>query len=217
MVKILLQNNNIVPEAGPGIYAYGVYLNLLVDSTTVESIHDEVGMEHISISYYKFSAGSNPLHLNNLTFQKYVILHRCKARFSEKWKKNNFQKYVILHRCKANRFIVLCDTVLLEVCNFAQVQSSSVFTFATRAFQKYAILHRCKARHAEIVCRDYFQKYSILHRCKAPSFHQHIHRLFQKYAFPCRCKAGHIASRFKDMQYYIDAKRLRYWKGISLH
>lgn len=31
-------------------------------------ICDEVGMEHISISYYKFSAGSNPLHLNNLTF-----------------------------------------------------------------------------------------------------------------------------------------------------
>lgn len=68
MVKILLQNNNIVPEAGPGIYAYGVYLSLLVDSTTVESIHDEVGMEHISISYYKFPTGSNPLHLNNLTF-----------------------------------------------------------------------------------------------------------------------------------------------------
>lgn len=57
MEKILLQNKNIVPEAGPGIYAYGVYLNLLVDSTTVESIHDEVGMKHISISYYKFSAG----------------------------------------------------------------------------------------------------------------------------------------------------------------
>lgn len=62
MEKILLQNKNI-PEAGPGIYAYGVYLNLLVDSTTVESIHDEVGMEHISISYYKFPTGSNPLHL----------------------------------------------------------------------------------------------------------------------------------------------------------
>lgn len=57
MEKRILQNKNIVPEAGLGIYAYGVYLNLLVDSTTVESIHDEVGMKHISISYYKFSAG----------------------------------------------------------------------------------------------------------------------------------------------------------------
>ena len=52
-----MQNNNIVPKAGSGIYAYGEYLNLLVDSTTVESILDEIGMDHKSISFYKYSAG----------------------------------------------------------------------------------------------------------------------------------------------------------------
>ena len=56
MEKRILQNNNIVPKAGSGIYAYGEYLNLLVDSTTVESILDEIGMDHKSISFYKYSA-----------------------------------------------------------------------------------------------------------------------------------------------------------------
>lgn len=57
MEKRILQNNIIVPKAGSGIYAYGEYLNLLVDSTIVESILDEIGMDHKSISFYKYSAG----------------------------------------------------------------------------------------------------------------------------------------------------------------
>jgi len=57
MEKKILQNNNIVPKAGSGIYAYGEHLNLLVDSIIVQSILDEVGMNHKSISFYKYSAG----------------------------------------------------------------------------------------------------------------------------------------------------------------
>jgi hypothetical protein len=63
MEKKTLQNKKHVPKAGSGIYAYGEYLNLLVDSNIVQSIFDEVGMKHKSISFYKFSTGSNPLHL----------------------------------------------------------------------------------------------------------------------------------------------------------
>lgn len=63
MEKQTLQNKNHVPEAGSGIYAYGEYLNLLVDSSIVQSILVEIGMKLKSISFCKFSAGSNPLHL----------------------------------------------------------------------------------------------------------------------------------------------------------